>query len=93
MSAMGIKILSYVCIALLITQTLSGFYIHHLHKEVAEEKQAKELAQKDLKKCQDDKILSEEKAEDHAEKITTLNSRIAELKRLRVNPRCIPITR
>jgi len=93
MNPIALKILSYGVIVLLITQTLSGFYIRYLHQNLAEEKQARELAEKDLKECEDDKALSEEKAENHADKIINLNSRIAELKRLRINPRCIPITR
>ena len=93
MNALGIKILSYICIGLLLTQVASGFYIHFLRADLKAETKAKELAEANDKQCQKDKLITSEASNDYQKNLAALNSKLANLKRVRSNPRCIPITR
>ena len=86
-----VKIISGV--VLLAVLVSGGLYIRSLRADLAAVKLERNTAQASLKQCNEDKALKESVSNDYQTKNRALNRQLAGLKRVRDNPRCIPVTR
>lgn len=85
------KILLIIIGILTVSQAASGFWIKNLRSDLKETKLSLEQEVAKNAQCEKDKTLSMEKADEYQGKITTLNSRVAGLKRMYDSAKCIPI--
>lgn len=91
MNMTTLKIISGI--VLLAVLVGGGLYIRVLRADLAAVKLERDTAQTSLKQCNDDKALTEGVSNDYQTKNRALNRQLADLKRVRDNPRCIPVTR
>lgn len=71
----------------------AGVYIRGVIADNARLEKELGEAKADLVVCQNDKAITQEVSSDYQTKINALNSQLAAIKRVRDNPKCIPITR
>lgn len=84
-----VKIISGIAIAALIVIGL--LYIRILCADLAAVKLERDTAQATLAACQSDQKLTEGVSNDYQTRIRSLNRQLADLKRVRDNPRCTPV--
>lgn len=84
-----VKIISGIAlVAVLVT---GGLYIRILRADLAAVKLERDTAQATLAACQNDQKLTEGVSNDYQIKVRSLNRQLADLKRVRDNPRCTPV--
>ena len=84
-----VKIISGIALAALIVTGL--LYIRILRANLAAVKLERDTAQATLAACQSDQKLTEGVSNDYQTRIRSLNRQLADLKRVRDNPRCTPV--
>jgi len=87
------KVLAYIGIGMILIIAAQGIYIKILRADLKAEETLRKTAEANDKQCQADKLITSEASNDYQTKLSALNNQLANIKRVRNNPRCIPIAR